>query len=259
MASAPPGWYRDPGGAAAQRWWDGSRWTGFLAPSPAAMAGYWAQSVDATTRSEARIAPWVIPAGCLYAVASATSIVLFLASVSTFVHDIRLLFQAGLSGAPAFTQPAALQVSNEVVLPLQVLAGIVLLVWQYRVATTARTLGYPSRHSPGLGVGSWFIPVVSVWFPYQAIRDCLPPGHPARTVVLRAWLGYVFTLLAGPVAIVTAFAWRPVGVVVGAVVVLGWILVATWAYRVVKAISADHSDAAQRLPAVAGWHPGQAL
>ena len=31
----------------------------------------------------------VIPAGCLYAVASATSIVLFLASVSTFVHDIR--------------------------------------------------------------------------------------------------------------------------------------------------------------------------
>ena len=23
----PPGWYRDPDGMAAQRWWDGSRWT----------------------------------------------------------------------------------------------------------------------------------------------------------------------------------------------------------------------------------------
>jgi len=23
----PPGWYPDPGGAATQRWWDGSRWT----------------------------------------------------------------------------------------------------------------------------------------------------------------------------------------------------------------------------------------
>ena len=34
----------------------------------------------------------------------------------------------------------------------------------------------------------WFIPVVNLWMPYQAIRDCLAPSDPNRTVVLRFWL-----------------------------------------------------------------------
>lgn len=31
----PAGWYADPAGASAQRWWDGQEWTDFLQPAPA--------------------------------------------------------------------------------------------------------------------------------------------------------------------------------------------------------------------------------
>lgn len=30
----PAGWYSDPGGAQAQRWWDGNGWTGTTRPYP---------------------------------------------------------------------------------------------------------------------------------------------------------------------------------------------------------------------------------
>lgn len=34
----PPGWYPDPSGQAAHRWWDGSRWTDHLGTPPQAIA-----------------------------------------------------------------------------------------------------------------------------------------------------------------------------------------------------------------------------
>jgi len=33
----PPGWYDDPGGAPALRWWDGRQWTGHSQPLPSAL------------------------------------------------------------------------------------------------------------------------------------------------------------------------------------------------------------------------------
>jgi hypothetical protein len=57
----PPGWYPDPGGSAALRWWDGQRWTEHLhaagtAPGPAATA-----PVAVTTPSRYRQKWWHIP------------------------------------------------------------------------------------------------------------------------------------------------------------------------------------------------------
>lgn len=36
---APAGWYPDPNGAPAQRWWDGHQWTAHVAPTPRPAAG----------------------------------------------------------------------------------------------------------------------------------------------------------------------------------------------------------------------------
>jgi hypothetical protein len=46
--------------------------------------------------------------------------------------------------------------------------GVLWATWQYRVAkqVVGRT-----RRSPGWHAGSWFVPVVSFWFPYQNLSD----------------------------------------------------------------------------------------
>lgn len=161
------------------------------------------------------------------------------------VHYVRLTFDNPGASLPA--QPVGLQVTSVVEFPVEILVGVVFLMWQYRAATTARILGYPARGSPGLGVGSWFIPVVNLWFPYLALRDLLPPGHGTRPLVLRTWLGFAFTSFAVFVSELTAFASLQVGVAIGIVAILGWILVGTWGHRVVKAIVADHGEAVRRV------------
>lgn len=49
-----------------------------------------------------------------------------------------------------------------------VATGVLWVIWQYRVAkqVTGRT-----RRSPGWHAGSWFVPIISLWFPYQNISD----------------------------------------------------------------------------------------
>ena len=70
--------------------------------------------------------------------------------------------------------------------------------------------------------------MVNFWFPYQALRDLLPPGHATRPLVLRTWLCYVFTVPAVLASELTALAWLDVGVAIGIVAILGWILVGAY-------------------------------
>ncbi|KRB36143.1 hypothetical protein ASD93_08505 [Microbacterium sp. Root180] len=49
-----------------------------------------------------------------------------------------------------------------------VATGVLWLIWQYRAAKQVQGR---TRRSPGWHVGSWLIPVVSFWFPYQNISD----------------------------------------------------------------------------------------
>jgi hypothetical protein len=84
--------------------------------------------------------------------------------------------------------------------------GIVFMIWQHSAATVARALGYPARTSPGFGVGSWFIPVINLWFPYWALSDTLPPDHPLRSRCLWAWLSYLGAVMTGGVTAFVALA-----------------------------------------------------
>lgn len=245
MSGAPPGWYRDPAGTVDLRWWSGGQWTEHLMPWSAVAPAFWAQSVHAAGNAEERLSAWAVRAVCLYVAVVVSATAVMLVSVPAFVHYVRLTFDNPGASLPA--QPVGLQVTSVVEFPVEILVGVVFLMWQYRAATTARILGYPARRSPGLGVGSWFIPVVNLWFPYQALRDLLPPGHGTRPLVLRTWLGFAFTSFAVFVSELTAFASLQVGVAIGIVAILGWILVGTWGHRVVKAIVADHGEAVRRV------------
>lgn len=67
----PPGWYRDPYGMAAQRWWDGSKWTERTAgPKPS----NW-QDWATTSPASLRVDRWLAGAAGLGAVVAAVIVV----------------------------------------------------------------------------------------------------------------------------------------------------------------------------------------
>ena len=161
-------------------------------------------------------------------------------------HWFHVLVRAVQQGRPAPTQPSppAWSPIGTVLSLATGAAEVTMLVWQYRAARVAQALGYPARRSPGWGVGCWFVPVVNLWMPYQAIRDCLPPGHPGRPRVLVAWLLYLgYSIVVAPAAIVTVVVAPTLGVVLVGVALAVEVAIGWNASRAVRDIVADHREA----------------
>jgi hypothetical protein len=149
--------------------------------------------------------------------------------------------------APPITFTAHTNLAVSLVSDILGLAAIAAVVgacmWQHRAASTARSLGYAAKHSPGWGVGCWFVPIVNLWMPYQAIRDCLAPGDPNRRLVKQFWFCFIGQQVFLPAVIVTGFFSSGVSLALsipGALLALG--LVST-APRFVTAIAAAHREA----------------
>jgi hypothetical protein len=160
----------------------------------------------------------------------------------TVGHHMYLSFEASKNGRPApnFSTQSTTDPIQVIFSLVTIVALVVVLIWQFRAASAARSLGYPAQHSPGWGVGCWFVPIVNLWMPYQAIRDCLAPDDPHRRLVLHWWLIVLGAELLLIAATAAALVSSPVALgisLVGAMFGLG--LIAT-APRVVVAISAAH-------------------
>ena len=153
--------------------------------------------------------------------------------------------QSGVATSQATAQVSgawrAVSAVGDITQLVLIVLGVLFLIWQYRAARVARNLGYPATHSPGFGVGCWFIPIVNLWMPYQAMRDCLPPSHPIRHRLIYAWLIYLLNGIgtgAGIVLILTGVQ------VLGDVIALGSVAVffygATVFVQFVRAVGEDH-------------------
>lgn len=256
----PPGWYPDPADPRGWRWWDGRGWTPYAAPpaspAPAAYPGSpplpqrWGahRGVDArewaaaALETESTVAPWARAATVVYAAAAIAAGFIDLATASAwraYFHSQRVLFDSIGGNAPP---PHVTHVPQwiDLTLPFSLGAEVVFLVWQYRAATTARRLGYPAKRSPGLGVGSYFIPVVNLWFPYQALRDCLPPASKDRQLVLAVWLLLILTAVVGLSMLVLLAEVPALGDAFLAVYVVLEVGLAVGGCRMVQAITSAH-------------------
>ena len=245
-----PGWYPDPSGQHAWRWWDGQRWTEHAStpaqPPMPVQSPIQAASPYPAFENEHRSEPWAKRALLAYmalVVIGAGLVWLAEPSLHTYYSQLRFRLDHPGSGT-SFSQPS-LPVGYRILSPvfgLVNMAGFVLfLVWQNRAATTARSLGYPAHRSPALGVGGWFIPVCNFWFPYQALRDCLPPGHPDRRMVLHMWLWLIAQFCVTVVAATLLFLGpTPVALAIQNVGALATVVYAYLAFKVVAAIYADH-------------------
>jgi Domain of unknown function (DUF4328) len=171
--------------------------------------------------------------------------VIWLAEPSLHTYYAQARFRLEHPGTGTSFTHLSLPLWNQIITPvlalINVAAFVLFLVWQHRAASTARSLGYPARRSPALGVGGWFIPVCNFWFPYQALRDCLPPGHLARRMVLHMWLWWV-ALQCVSVAAVTLLYFGPtqVALAIRDVGAFATVIYAYLAIKVVTAIYADH-------------------
>jgi hypothetical protein len=205
------------------------------------MGWSWAQSANI---EEQQILPWAKRAAIAFPLLGVATALINLATSSSwarYFHAFRLLIDNPRIRSQL--PPPRTPEWTLVLVPLSLLVQILFVVWQYRAAVTAQRLRYPARRSPALGVGSYLIPVVQFWFPYQALRDCLPPGDPNRTMVLKTWL---LLILTGIISFVLVyFLAETHGLGVGLLVVQ--IGLETWlaslGYRVVSAISAAHDTA----------------
>jgi hypothetical protein len=64
----------------------------------------------------------------------------------------------------------------------------VFLVWLYRASSNAHASGCPQRRSAGWAVGGWFVPVIFLWFPYQAVSGIWRAGQPPERRTGIPWL-----------------------------------------------------------------------
>jgi uncharacterized membrane protein YgcG len=277
---APPGWYPDPAGGPGQRWWDGYVWSEAvvvpeqpppppwasspppagapLEPAPWSTASERLQTYNTSglVASELGMAPVARVSLGLPAVTGVLLLLVVRTQSSQMLQlgqDFKVAYDAAARGLPTPQIPNTSFSPWFFILGLVAGAGLVVtLMWQHRAASAARALGFPATCSPAWGVGSWFVPVVNYWFPYQALRDCLPPDDPHRGLVLQWWLAFVVGGTLGFAAFIGAFFSAGVAVGLSIPAAVLYVAVLATAPRVVVAITEAHRVALAGSPGGAG-------
>ena len=96
------------------------------------------------------------------------------------------------------------------------------------------------------------MPIVSLWVPYSAIRDCLPPEDPHRPRVLHWWIAWLASAYLSTAAAACALFSTGAALVVSIPAALACLAVIAWAPGIVTAIAAAHREAMSRTTQDAG-------
>jgi len=163
-------------------------------------------------------------------------------------HELSAQASSGVVGDQFSRSVSRVDLLSLVTLTVAAPFYVPVLVWQYRAASTARLLGLPAVHSAGLGVAGWFIPVVNLWFPYQALRDCLPPGHPDVRLVGWTWGCFLATGALTGTTEVLALAGSPAGFATAGAALALAAGCAHFGVRTVRSVGLAHQDLLLRGP-----------
>jgi hypothetical protein len=274
---APPQWYPDPAGGPGLRWWDGYAWTeatvlperpppppwAAAAPQgPASEMAPWATAsrrLDAHTAAqlvddELRLEPLARMAVAMPAVYFIVGLIMLRVNAAKWRvigHQFHVIWDDTRAGItpPAYNTPDVFNPALLVVGIVTAAAVVIACVWQHRAASAARALGFPAERSPAWGVGCWFVPVVNLWMPYGAIRDCLPPGDPHRPRVLWWWIVFLAAWLLSTAANFCALASSGLALAVSIPAALAALALIALSPGIVGAIARTHRAAGGRLAA----------
>ena len=87
-----------------------------------------------------------------------------------------------------------------------------LIAWIYQAGKFAEPRGRPAARGRVLGAFSVLIPVVSLWWPYEAVRDAHPPGS-SQPFLLKWWVSYLVAPIIGLPVFLTALFGTPLQIV----------------------------------------------
>ena len=152
--STPAGWYPAPDRSSASWWWDGARWT---QPQPEQRPG------ATNAIAKLAIATQVLLLVCIVMSVATIGIETFgIIAVADFLNG----YDTTIDRLDMYDQgTGVVSVLSSVFI---ITAGVLWAIWQYRVA---KQVTGQTRRSPGWHAGSWFVPIVNLWFPYQNISD----------------------------------------------------------------------------------------
>jgi hypothetical protein len=182
--SPPAGWYPAPDGSPTSWWWDGAQWSQPqpVQPQPqAAQPQLQPAQQPATTDGLARLG-------------ATTQILLIVCGVASIATIATEAF--GLTAVTDFLtgDPSAIDridLYDQISFVVSILSALPLLatatlwaIWQYRAAKHVAGM---TRRGPGWHAGAWFVPIISLWFPYQNVSDLWRAVGRTRPSWLIAW------------------------------------------------------------------------
>ncbi len=197
----PAGWYQDPHGARAWRYWDGTAWTDHVSewPVAAAVPQLSPEERVAEERRWARYARWAFVA---FAPVQIAAQVLGALKFDRTYHGTLLTDDAPRS--TSLFDPPAIGVP-QVLCSLAVLGlTLVLAYWTMQAARAAQAQGITIARSPGWTMGGWFIPILNLWWPPQSIRSF---AEDRRSLpVVGWWICFIVATVAAVTATIVAGA-----------------------------------------------------
>jgi hypothetical protein len=253
-----PGWYADPSGEFEWRWWSGVAWTTYTSAKPGFVSNSTRLAQLAAEARIVRLASWaalVLAIGMLLGVAADWSI------AGVFARDLHWFRQAmkqsqtthGSATLPLPPTPSpGVLAWSWIAWPFTVGSEATLMIWQYRSAKVAVSLGYPAVVSPGWGVAAWFIPVIALWMPYLAVRGLVPEGHPTRRLMRYWWFSVVLAVLLGMALLATLAFAHPVGVALIAPEVISIVALGVLTRAIVIGVGTAHAAASAANPTPEG-------
>ena len=199
------------------RWWDGRQWTVHVASPALQDSPVPDLPAEESAARRGRWAGWLIAGGQILNTP-------VLALLSRGLRET--LGSLGENGEVGpFPEVSATSMALSLVISPLGLSGLVLLVvWFHRAVSNGAALGLRGERDPMLAVFSWFIPIVNLWWPYESLRECVPPHTPLRRRIFRWWLLYVLGgflgLIAAAVAVFSLAAFGVAALLVVGVAVL---------------------------------------